>query len=547
MPPSGGPHSLSEPHPASYTPALMDLHFVGPLAGPEERAAVDAFLDPVLGPATSGWDGGERDVEIDGRIARGGHEARSHRHLLLPTLHAIQDRLGWITQPALNYACRRLTIPPADAYGVATFYSLFSTTREACEGRPRLRRHGLPRRWCRRPLRGARADPRSRRPPAAGCRCHVDAQPLPRPVRARAGGAVHGRGRPAHPLLHGPVGRRDGARPPRRPRGCGPDRPRRPPRHRAQPGADGGPAPVHPPGRRSGPADPRPRRPHRPDQPHRLPRQRRLPRPARGHRRRPRPGHRGGHHRRGPGPRRRGVPRRQEVGRRARDAGLAQEHRLQRGRGGARHVQGPGDPRGGPVLARGGDDDRRVRRRGGVGLRLPARRVPTGRGAPPERHRPGPRARPARPGCHGRGLRLRHRDPARWRRVRLRRGHRDLRVHRGQARRAAQQGGAFHHRRPVPEADGPQQRRDPGEHPGHRARGWRHLRGPWLARVQRPQAVLHLRSRQPPWRLRGGVRHHPARPDRDGGRRARRPWRQSREPRRGRGRLRRARSTCTCR
>jgi NADH-quinone oxidoreductase subunit F len=42
-------------------------------------------------------------------------------------LHAIQDRVGYISQPALNYACRRLTVPPAEAYGVATFYALLAT------------------------------------------------------------------------------------------------------------------------------------------------------------------------------------------------------------------------------------------------------------------------------------------------------------------------------------------------------------------------------------------------------------------------------------
>jgi NADH-quinone oxidoreductase subunit F len=105
----------------------MDLHVVGPAATSEERAAVDAFLDPLLGPARGGWDGGDRDVAADGRVARGGHEARSRRDLLLPTLHAIQDRVGWISQGALNHACRRLTIPPAEAYGVASFYALLST------------------------------------------------------------------------------------------------------------------------------------------------------------------------------------------------------------------------------------------------------------------------------------------------------------------------------------------------------------------------------------------------------------------------------------
>jgi NADH-quinone oxidoreductase subunit F len=102
----------------------MDLHVIGPLATPAERAAVDA----VLGPASSGWTGGPRDIRTDGHIAVGGHDARSRRDLLLPALHALQDRIGQITQPGLNYVCRRLAVPPAEAYGVATFYALLSTT-----------------------------------------------------------------------------------------------------------------------------------------------------------------------------------------------------------------------------------------------------------------------------------------------------------------------------------------------------------------------------------------------------------------------------------
>jgi NADH-quinone oxidoreductase subunit F len=102
----------------------MDLHVIGPLASPAERAAVDA----VLGPAESGWRGGLRDSGSDGHVARGGHAARSRRDLLIPALHAIQSRIGWISQPALNYVSRRLTVPPAEAYGVATFYALFATT-----------------------------------------------------------------------------------------------------------------------------------------------------------------------------------------------------------------------------------------------------------------------------------------------------------------------------------------------------------------------------------------------------------------------------------
>jgi NADH-quinone oxidoreductase subunit F len=101
----------------------MDLHVIGPLASPAERAAVDA----VLGPAESGWVGGPRRPGIDGHAASGGHAIRAKRSQLLPALHAVQDRIGWISQPALNYISRRLAVPPAEAYGVATFYALYTT------------------------------------------------------------------------------------------------------------------------------------------------------------------------------------------------------------------------------------------------------------------------------------------------------------------------------------------------------------------------------------------------------------------------------------
>jgi NADH-quinone oxidoreductase subunit F len=102
----------------------MDLHVIGPLASPAERAAVDALL----GPPQSGWAGGARNPAVEGHASRGGHEARARRDLLLPALHALQDRVGWISQAGLNYVCRRLTVPPAEAWGVATFYALFATT-----------------------------------------------------------------------------------------------------------------------------------------------------------------------------------------------------------------------------------------------------------------------------------------------------------------------------------------------------------------------------------------------------------------------------------
>ncbi|HYM67724.1 MAG TPA: NAD(P)H-dependent oxidoreductase subunit E, partial [Patescibacteria group bacterium] len=71
------------------------------------------------------WDGGERRP-ADDHVAYGGRAARMQRHMLLPVLHSIQDRVGWVSRGALDYACRRLTIPPAEAYGVVSFYSRFA-------------------------------------------------------------------------------------------------------------------------------------------------------------------------------------------------------------------------------------------------------------------------------------------------------------------------------------------------------------------------------------------------------------------------------------
>ncbi|TMF41848.1 MAG: NADH-quinone oxidoreductase subunit E, partial [Chloroflexi bacterium] len=71
------------------------------------------------------WEGGQR-TPADDHLARGGHASRSRRDLLLPVLHALQDEIGWISRGGLEYACRRLDVPPADAYGVATFYDRFT-------------------------------------------------------------------------------------------------------------------------------------------------------------------------------------------------------------------------------------------------------------------------------------------------------------------------------------------------------------------------------------------------------------------------------------
>ena len=109
----------------------MQIRATGGPATAEEMQAVDA----VLGQPHSLWEGGER-APSDDHLARGGRETRSQRHLLLPVLHSIQDRVGWVSRGGLEYACRRLSVPPADAYGVVTFYDRFAT-----EKRPPLAVH----------------------------------------------------------------------------------------------------------------------------------------------------------------------------------------------------------------------------------------------------------------------------------------------------------------------------------------------------------------------------------------------------------------------
>jgi NADH-quinone oxidoreductase subunit F len=101
----------------------VDVHLI-PHAAPTtaERDAVDALL----GSPESLWEGGTARTPAEGHVGYGGHETRGERNLLLPVLQAVQSRIGYISAGALNYLCRRLDVPPAEAYGVASFYALLS-------------------------------------------------------------------------------------------------------------------------------------------------------------------------------------------------------------------------------------------------------------------------------------------------------------------------------------------------------------------------------------------------------------------------------------
>ncbi|MEE8603351.1 NAD(P)H-dependent oxidoreductase subunit E [Euzebya tangerina] len=103
----------------------MDLTF----SDAEPTAAERAVIDGLLGAPDSVWTGAEQRSEQDLRVARTGR-SRERRDELLPAFDAVQSAIGWISEGALMHICRQLGVPPAEAYGVATFYELLSVTEQ---------------------------------------------------------------------------------------------------------------------------------------------------------------------------------------------------------------------------------------------------------------------------------------------------------------------------------------------------------------------------------------------------------------------------------
>ena len=92
----------------------------------ERNAIADAVA--LVSPGQITFDAaGPALVFEDERVARGGQgRIFERRHLLLPVLHALRDAVGWISEGGANEIARVLQVPPAEVFGVASFYELFT-------------------------------------------------------------------------------------------------------------------------------------------------------------------------------------------------------------------------------------------------------------------------------------------------------------------------------------------------------------------------------------------------------------------------------------
>ena len=194
-PPAGWLNSRSSrgaAHPThGYTPERWTSTSSGPSRPPSSGQRVDAVLGSRgvrLGRrprGTRGRTGTSRAAATRRGAAATSSSRRSTRSRIAS---------GWITQPGLNYVCKRLAVPPGR--GVRRRHVLRAPRDDAAAAgrRPRVRRHRLPARRRGGDVRGSRADARARRarPPGTAGSAWLRS-PCLGPVRAGAGGALHDR------------------------------------------------------------------------------------------------------------------------------------------------------------------------------------------------------------------------------------------------------------------------------------------------------------------------------------------------------------------
>jgi NADH-quinone oxidoreductase subunit F len=97
----------------------LELHLTNDQATAEERSAVDSLL----GAPETGWRTGQR---LTGETDQSAVAGVNLRQQLLPVLHSLQSRIGWLSPGGLNYVAIRLDVPPSEVHSVASFYDLFS-------------------------------------------------------------------------------------------------------------------------------------------------------------------------------------------------------------------------------------------------------------------------------------------------------------------------------------------------------------------------------------------------------------------------------------
>jgi len=100
----------------------MDLRFTDAQPTAAEREAVES----VTGRAGVDTHRRVRTASNLRIFSTGMQSVADRRHLLLPALETVQSEIGWVSEGALMHICRELSVPPAEAWGVATFYSLIS-------------------------------------------------------------------------------------------------------------------------------------------------------------------------------------------------------------------------------------------------------------------------------------------------------------------------------------------------------------------------------------------------------------------------------------